>query len=93
MMTSSRITTISNVPSRSRKNRKSLNYKKKLILPIDIVSRQEVTTYIISKKRKLIVDEETQINMDQVKSQMKNSDDTLMKLDIAPPTYRTIKSL
>ena len=92
-MTSSRITTISNVPSRSRKNRKSLNYKKKLILPIDIVSRQEVTTYIISKKRKLIVDEETQINMDQVKSQMKNSDDTLMKLDVAPPTYRTIKSL
>jgi len=70
-----------------------LNYKKKLILPIDIVSRQEVTTYIISKKRKLIVDEETQINMDQVKSQMKNSDDTLMKLDVAPPTYRTIKSL
>lgn len=70
-----------------------MNYKKKLILPIDIVSRQEVTTYIISKKRKLIVDEETQINMDQVKSQMKNSDDTLMKLDVAPPTYRTIKSL
>ena len=93
MMTSSRITTISNVPSRSRKNRKSLNYKKKLILPIDIVSRQEVTTYIISKKRKLIVDEETQINMDQIKSQMKNSDDTLMKLDVVPPTYRTIKSL
>ena len=70
-----------------------MNYKKKLILPIDIVSRQEVTTYIISKKRKLIVDEETQINMDQVKSQMKNSDDTLMKLDVVPPTYRTIKSL
>ena len=70
-----------------------MNYKKKLILPIDIVSRQEVTTYIISKKRKLIVDEKTQINMDQVKSQMKNSDDTLMKLDVAPPTYRTIKSL
>ena len=93
MMTSFRITTISNVPSRSRKNRKSLNYKKKLILPIDIVSRQEVTTYIISKKRKLIVDEETQINMDQIKSQMKNSDDTLMKLDVVPPTYRTIKSL
>ena len=70
-----------------------MNYKKKSIPPIDIVSRQEVTTYIISKKRKLIVDEETQINMDQVKSQMKNSDDTLMKLDVAPPTYRTIKSL